>query len=174
VSIDLIIDLDDGLPPARTEKVSKPRTPSFQTPKLPPVEVKLTRTPIAVVISYARVTCLGCGAEHTDHRGIFIENRVHGPGPVVRELQRTTLRELAGFSLPRRVDEAPREATPVCIACWQDDQKYADAVAVARTEGELFGSPEAPAPVKEVAVTLIELAEEKVHDAAPSSSDPGQ
>jgi hypothetical protein len=154
MNIDLEIDLDDGGGIVKSERIERKKVPSFQQPKAQVIVVQITKIPMAIVISYARVSCLGCGSEHKDHRGIFIDNKLSNG---VRAMQRVSLRELPAYSgLPRRVDEAPRETIPICSDCWPDEGAYRTAVASAQVEGEppLFGEPDKPKPVAEIAQAL--------------------
>lgn len=149
--IDLEIDLDDGSPPIKAERTERKRVGTFTIPKPPPVVITITKVPVAIAISYARVTCLGCGKQHKDHRGIFIKNKLSNG---VVAYQRVSLRELVAYTgLPRVVDEAPAEATPICSDCWSDEGVYRTALASAQVEGEppIFGDPR---PIEQIAEEL--------------------
>jgi hypothetical protein len=149
---DIIIDLEDGLPPAEVVRIEKPKGPNAPRFAAPEV-VEITSTPVAVTISYAMIHCLSCGATHKDHRGVFLESRLSNG---VRVLQRKSLRELVPFSsLPRRVDEAPPEAVPLCSDCFLGSA-FTDAVAVAAVQGDLFGEPAAPTPIATIAEAIVE------------------
>lgn len=149
----LSIDLDDGLPPTVQVRIERPKGPGAPRFAAPP-SITITSTPVAVVISYAQVHCLGCGAIHKDHRGIFLECLLSNK---VRALSRKSLRELTPYlALPRRVDEAPKEAIPICSDCWHVEASFRDAVAAATVEPEIF-DPLSPVPMTQV----IEVLEEK-------------
>jgi hypothetical protein len=151
--LELIIDLEDGLPPARVETIDKarPTGPGALIHKAPP-QVTITRTPMAVVISYAHVHCLGCGADHKDHRGIFLDEKLSNG---VRALSRKSLREIGPFSeLPRRVDVAPAEAIPICSDCWLNERSFKDAVAAAQVSAEIPLDPATPTPLQELGEKL--------------------
>lgn len=150
--IDLELDLGDGTI-IKTERSERRRT-SERTPQrfLAPEKIAVTSIPVAVVIHFAYVTCLGCEAEHKDHRGIFIEHRLSNG---VTSFRRISLREIGPYTaLPRRVDQAPREAVPICSECFLIEKLFKDAVAVAQAEGEIFGSPDKPSPIPEIAINL--------------------
>lgn len=158
---DFLIDLDDGLPPAKVEtRVKPPKAGSAKPIRFAaPETVRITKVPSAIVICYEPISCLGCGAEHRTHLGIFLESRVgHG-----RILERRHLRDLPAYAgLPRRVDVGPRSATPVCIDCWMVQSTFEQAIDVALmadAEGIDFGRPEAPAPMAEIAAAVREMAE---------------
>lgn len=150
-TIDLEIDLDDGLPPSRREvterkKVSETKPLRF----LAPEKITVTSEAVAVVISYANVTCLGCGARHKDHRGIFVEHKLSNG---VKALRHTSLREVAPYmNLPRRVDVAPEEAIPICSDCFMDDKHYQEAAAMAQVQSDLFDT-DVGRPVTAAALT---------------------
>lgn len=155
---DLIIELDDGLPPASITRIEKPKALGPTALKYrAPAYVEITSAPVAVIISYARVRCLYCGVEHKDHRGIFVENHLSNG---VRQMQRLSLRELSQFrELPRRVDEAPDEVVPICSACWLHEDAFMTAVIIGAAQGDLFGDVGQSKPIEAVIHALVELPE---------------
>lgn len=159
--MELMIDLDDGLPAAKVDTIKKPKV--SETKPLRFVEamtIQVTSIPVAVVISYAPVSCLGCGAEHRDHRGIFVEHKLSNR---VTRLERINLRDIQPYvELPRRVDIAPREVIPICSDCFLIEKLFLDAAALAEAQGELFGSPSVPRVVKEIAKELKKMHETQV------------
>lgn len=159
---DFEIDLDDGLPPAKVSSTRKaPRAERKPQRFVEPTTVTVTKVPTAIIISYAPIACLGCGSEHRNHLGIFLEQRLSNG---VRILERKTLRELPAFAgLPRRVDIGPREAIPICIDCWHIQRAFEQAVAVATLASEEggpnFGTPGSASPIAEIAHELRNLHE---------------
>lgn len=121
--MDLEIDLEDGLPPSKTETIVKPAKPTLIPSRFrEDTRVEITSTPVGIVISIAEVRCEACGAEHKDHRGIFVENKLSNG---VRQLKRISLREMAPLmALPRRIDWAPKESIPLCSECWSRPEHF--------------------------------------------------
>ena len=156
----LEIDLDDGLPAVKVEKVAKPQKASERTPlrfKAPDF-VQITSVPVGVAISVAPITCLGCGSSHTDHRGIFVRNALSNG---VTDLKRISMRELPIYAnLPRQVDMAPREVVPLCIDCFLVEKTFREAVSLAAAQPDLFGSPGDSKPVAEIAQELRRMHDE--------------
>lgn len=148
---DLVIDLDDGLPPVTTQRMQTSKdVPIFRAPQSP----KVLSVPVAIVILTNRCKCLSCGAEHQNHYGIFLESKV-GPHALVRT--RKTLRELPAYlALPRRIEELAMEAIPICQGCWHDDTKVQEAVAAAQVEA----FPDDPAKPKMVGDIIDDLEKE--------------
>lgn len=170
--LELIIDLDDGLPPVKVETHEKarptgPGTILYRAPE----KIQITRVPKAIVISVAHVHCLGCGAEHKDHRGIFLDEQLSNN---VRVLSRKSLREIGAYSeLPRRIDFAPDEAVPICSDCWLVEKSFRDAVAAAEMLPKL--DPDHPSPVQQIGEQLMALhtnTEEKACNADGSRDAP--
>lgn len=149
---ELTIDLGDDLPAVTVSKKEKTATAPIKFAAPPAVAV--TSIPVAVVIEVNKVKCLGCGAEHTNHHGIFLQcDTLNGGRKTGTVFQRKSLRELPLYlKLPRRVDFGPMEAIPVCATCWQVPGKLDDAVAVAQVEGgEIFTTdPSEPKPVSDI------------------------
>jgi hypothetical protein len=136
-TIDLEIDLDDGLPPMKREVTERKRISETKPLRfVAPEKIVVTSEPVAVVISYAQVSCLGCGAEHKDHRGIFIEHKLSNKA---KALRRVSLKDLGPYmKLPRRVDMAPREAIPICSECFMVERLFQEAALVAQMQSDLF------------------------------------
>jgi hypothetical protein len=122
--MELILDLGDGLPPARKE--IKQKEAPVKHSVAPVVQVLV---PVAVAIAVTPVRCSACGAEHKNHLGIFIEHKTLSGGVV---LKRVELKELPGFAdLPRRVNIGPMEQIPICVDCWFIEQLFRESVLLA-------------------------------------------
>lgn len=157
---DILIDLEDGLPPARIERVGKPAPqPKAGIRVKAPEAIEITSVPVGIAISYAPIRCVSCGSHHKDHRGIFLESRLSNG---VRQLRRITMRELAAFTaLPRKIDVGPEEVIPVCENCWMREDSFLDAVAVAAAQPELFGEVGQSEPLSRI-IQKLDRADEKV------------
>lgn len=152
----LIIDLGDGAPPARIEKIERPKVSEKKPLRFAaPPKIEITSVPVGLTISVAPISCLGCGAEHRDHRGIFLESRLTNGVTALRQI---SLREAGPYlTLPRRVDIAPREAIPVCADCFERNIQQAVAVAQAETEIPVsFGEPGESRPVAAITEEIIQ------------------
>lgn len=166
---DFLIDLDDGMPAARVETREKPRAtgPNALLHRAPE-KIEITVTPVAIAISYAPVRCLGCGAVHKDHRGVFVENRLSNG---VKQFRRLSIREVGAYAaLPRRVDISPEEVVPICSECWVIDAIFQQFAALSVAQGDLFGAPGESKPVTEVITQLHALppAEPEEEEAEPA------
>jgi hypothetical protein len=163
-TVDLVLDLDDGLGPV-TATVGKRAAGEEKSPAAPfhPTSsglpyVAILRTPVAITESYRHVFCAACGSSSREFAGLFLEERLSNG---VRVLSRRTLRELSPFArLPRKLDLAPNEVIDLCPECFMGEGSWRAAMAVVQAQAELpftEADQEIAATTKRQVATTLDL-----------------